>query len=1474
MITTFILNSPVTNAAAPFTIGHAFKKGHIPAGKQVVADIADFQCVPKNYWDDGSLKIAVLSGKASLTAGVDKIITLSIGVPAAGTALTITDLKATSATATITAGAFGSAAWATTGWDTPFKTWISGPKMSSWIYRKQVGTDTHLVAWLEVRLYSGGAVEILPFVENGYLKVAAPINKVEVITFVMNGTERFNLTLDIKAHARTVLINGTYLSHWSITDPQVFPRHDKEYAFSTKLIPTYYHDTPVGASTVTGLPTTFVPFQRGNWQAAMGSGGFQADIGIIPNHDALYFTCGDKKTYQGVIRNAFGAGRYRIHYRDETTNRPLKFSQYPNLVLTASGGGTGNPGTSSTNDRTPAESGGTTAAWSISHHPSIAYTAYLISGWHYFIEEMQFAVTLQFLMQVDGGRGYTKYLIKPNAGANQTRGAAWGLRTLAQASVVTPDDDVLAVEFRNAIKENIDYSHAKYLGQPNNAYGFVHPYTNYGAAGEGLRASSFQTDFFTAAIGFMKAVEPTLDLPTQAKLTEFFAWKAKSIIGRLGGTGPGEFLYRDAADYEFPLGPNLLTATDFETGTGPFYSGFGESWDKLYPTGVREEGDLRGGNFPIPGSYWANLNPAISYAVEHKVPGAVEAYNRLVGASNWHLQDAAYVNYPVYGIAPSSIALAKPTGEKVRVDFEDPVPGRCIVGFRGLGVLAQNIPAVGTDGPGLNYDGIYFPADLDKEVRLELVSPPAGDLVVDDNYGATYQGPASTMSFKVYEDGALKGTSMMTFNMGASTVPAPPTIGTAVVGDGVVYVYFNLPSSDGGSPITFYTVVSSAGNVVTGTVSPISVAVPVNTPVSFTVTASNKNGASNPSASSNTVTLVPATNVPGAPRSVIATPGDGKVVVTFAGPLSDGGAPIILYTATTSTGLTASAAVSPIEIPCPNDVAVSVTVVAINSVGPGVTSAPSNTVTPVAPPPDGSDMQTYYFDFSRAANGVGSLADPFNTLTGMPVGASNTYKMKRGTSWAGVFPPIAAGTAQYKTTFTSYFNVDGTDDVLQPLPFLNLGDSALPGGVDDVCFDKLSIKCVRLVAANDVGIWNNGNGVTFTDCFLDTNLTGLFFYNNSRVLISGNTIRTATMATTANAVMGVVFTGEAQMAGNVVENNFLLTGDAGNGSSHVIRAEGYNGGKQIGLRISGNYIRTISGAMTTVETKIGIFANNCDDAVIAGNDVSHMLSGVFCNAATRVKISANRLNYNGNFGVHVTTNTSYFEIEDNECSYNGSATGMNFWGRGIELSGAGVQNSCTQHIVRGNTCAYNMNYGGPVDNGTEGVGIGLDDATSFCQVHNNTLYRNDGNGIQAYGGDAPPSETGGNTISNNIFFENGLVSFWGRRTGGDNFTPGAVQLGFSGTHGTTTLVAHNIFVGGVGGSREDADCTNILKFSNTFVDQTMYCIASTLAYGTDSNRYHIDVPIQIGSLALDADNSPAPVLLSAGSATDQIVSYV
>jgi hypothetical protein len=669
----FTFSSSVSQTLAPFALGQAFRQGEIPAGSAIVATLPNFQAVIKNRWADGSAKFAILSGRATLIGGVPLTVSLSRGTVSGGVNLTEQDLRDTGVTASIQFAPHGTVQLASLigvastynstarRWTAGrVREWISGSEMACWIYCSPIGSDAHLAAWFEVRIWRGGFVEVLPWVENGYLNTPNPTNKAGSVAFSLGGQTRYSEVIDLPHHCRAPLASGATLSHWLGSNPQIVLRHNTAYLQTTKVVPAYYGNTLVASPLWLRLATSYTPLAQGNYPAAMGAAGYHASIGLLPEWDAAYLTSsGDARAFASVIVNAYCAGRYGVHYRDETTNRPLRFSQYPNLCLHGTTSGVRDQGTSATNTYTPPVSGTAPPVWASSHGPSIGYMAYLLTGRFYFLEELQFLATLHFLKQNNEVRQRSGGVMETAAGANTTRGAAWALRTLAQTASVTPDDDTpLRTEFLNSVEANVVYYHARYIAIPNHPQGVCQPYSNYGS--DPYKHSIWMEDFLTAAFGWMNELGLAISPATQTKFRALLDWKFKSVIGRLGGASAMEYCVRDAAQYEMAVAPR--DASNWQTGAGPWYV----NWGEMYVATTGHANDcsvstaLRGSSGADPHAmatgYWGNLMPAIAYAVDYGASDASAAYGRLVTASNFASAAASFNDTPVWGIKPRSAA--------------------------------------------------------------------------------------------------------------------------------------------------------------------------------------------------------------------------------------------------------------------------------------------------------------------------------------------------------------------------------------------------------------------------------------------------------------------------------------------------------------------------------------------------------------------------------------------------------------------------------------------------------------------------------------------------------------------------------------------------------------------------------------------------------------------------------------------------
>lgn len=191
-----------------------------------------------------------------------------------------------------------------------------------------------------------------------------------------------------------------------------------------------------------------------------------------------------------------------------------------------------------------------------------------------------------------------------------------------------------------------------------------------------------------------------------------------------------------------------------------------------------------------------------------------------------------------------------------------------------------------------------------------------------------------------------------------AAAPGAPTIGLVTkINSTSATVRFTPPSSNGGASITGYTATSNPGNIIgQGSSSPIVVTgLTPNTTYTFTVTATNFVGTGLSSLDSNEITTdATDTFVPDAPTIGTATKtGSTTATAAFTAPAYDGNSPIIGYIGTSSPGgIIASGTSSPLTFtgltPATH---YTFTIAAVNSVGTGPSSDPSNIVNTDSAPP-------------------------------------------------------------------------------------------------------------------------------------------------------------------------------------------------------------------------------------------------------------------------------------------------------------------------------------------------------------------------------------------------------------------------------------------------------------------------------------------------------------------------------------------
>jgi hypothetical protein len=477
-------------------------------------------------------------------------------------------------------------------------------------------------------------------------------------------------------------------------------------------------------------------------------------------------------------------------------------------------------------------------------------------------------------------------------------------------------------------------------------------------------------------------------------------------------------------------------------------------------------------------------------------------------------------------------------------------------------------------------------------------------------------------------------------------------------------------------------------------------------------------------------------------------------------------------------------------------------------------------------------MATIYVDPTAAGPGAGTLASPFKSWTSVTWAPGNTYLQKRNTIYSGVFTLSTSGTQFQRITVGAYYRPDGSDDPAQPRPVIILppAPTSPANGAsisvhnqerDFITYRNLDIRNNAAPEASDVALIWLGHNCIFENNRVASNCGGVYIYGKNSVTVS-KCILDVVSCSPAYSNHGILVAENFRINDIRILNNTIYHRGGGSAASHGVRCETYNSAASItNLVVRGNTISPPPGQNDNANREaIGIYLIHGIAAVIDRNTVTGMLTGIFIGTGDRNYVGNNNLSRNMNFGLHITGFAKSFTIENNTCNYNGGTLTPTYYGRGIELSSAAGTHAVSEHVIRGNTCRFNYNFGGPADNGSEGVGIGLDDGTSKCSVYGNIVSNNEGNGIQLYGGGDRQrfTDTGGNTITSNRLESNCTYSVLNRRTGGTSPSPFYAHIHLSYIYGTRTIILSNIFSGSTrGGVYRDSTSSNVIVAMNIYL---------------------------------------------------------
>jgi hypothetical protein len=496
-------NQGPAQPARLITFGYVFPKASLPNGTMLAASIngvaVPLQVDVKATHSDGSVRHAVLTLRVPALAegaSVDTQLSVSAGTSSGAPVNIATVLAAANYKAALNMVMHNA-----TGSETPLsfdivklttaalssgttQRWLSGPLVS------EVRVDTPINTWMhtrfDVRAYADGSIQTDVIVLNDSIAMGETTFAYDV-TLTQNGTTAYSLT-----NIQQIRSTTWHREMASIPDPKYNIVRNMSDLAATGAIPNYDFSVAMNTGAGSTLQSDYQSLQGADADTGhmltdpMGSAGItkympqtggRPDIGTTPGWTSRYLDMQNDMAAFNMYARADAAGSVPWHYTDPLTGLPvMRDANHPQLWLDSRYFGSD----------TSQEKTITSAQWSslfsqpldnwtpqVAHQPNLSYVPYLLTGRHYYLDEMEF----QAAMNVASTNCFYGCAVSVN---EEIRGEAWGLREIANAAYLVPDADPMKAYFNSQLDLNMnalvtahdnDFSHGQlygaFAGNPN-----------------------------------------------------------------------------------------------------------------------------------------------------------------------------------------------------------------------------------------------------------------------------------------------------------------------------------------------------------------------------------------------------------------------------------------------------------------------------------------------------------------------------------------------------------------------------------------------------------------------------------------------------------------------------------------------------------------------------------------------------------------------------------------------------------------------------------------------------------------------------------------------------------------------------------------------------------------------------------------------------------------------------------------------